>query len=179
MKRAQPAKPATLFAEAEEHARDLLARRLAELKTLGPMLAQLDQLRPALKAKGLELYHTDISLTKYRPGGYNSREFKAIRLRTTGFWSSDESKVGARWLTALSELGFEIVHRSHGSGYSYATMRLGHLLIEIDAPTPPGSDTAEAARRQGWADARGAAPVYADGTPELQAYEKARAGAMQ
>jgi hypothetical protein len=127
--------PTSLHARAVAWADEEHARRLAELRELAPLMDRLDELAPALKARGIELhlYVSDwsIKLDHYQPTGYFGKRLKVLRLNTRGLLSSDERP--RKWLQALTELGFTEIERS-GSVYPTALLRKGHLLLRVDAP---------------------------------------------
>lgn len=131
----QAPKPAlTLQAETEAEATQTYTRRMAELKALAPLLARLDELRPALAERGLTIYPNSISLTSERlAGGYASDRHKVLRLRTDAMF---ERSRPSRWLAALRELGMEVLDFTKTGSYGSALLRKNRLLLRVDLADP-------------------------------------------
>lgn len=137
----------TLHAAAQALADTEHARRTAELKTLAPQLVRLDALMPALKARGLELHPSNLSLEFYRPTGYFGRAYVMVRLGLYSWSTSEQPLLEARW-KGLHELGFSVVEWGSPDGsYPVAVLRRGPLLLTMRRPAsivPPAKASAAA-----------------------------------
>lgn len=133
------ARPATLLAQATQDADETHRRRIAELKTLAPLLAHLDKLVPALAERGLNVHQGLIrGLYRWREPGnseWHRRTRNVLDLRTNGFWISDREQASTQWWQALIGLGFEVAERPTTSAFGgNAILRRGPLLLRVDAP---------------------------------------------
>lgn len=133
-------RPPSLLAEAQARATEAFNRRQAELKELAPLLARLDELRPALADQGCTLYTDNISLhTERLAGGYSGPRSKVLRLSTTSWF--DKAKPH-RFIAALQGLGLKIVSTTPGP-YGSALLRKGPLLLRVDLADPDTAPVAD------------------------------------
>jgi hypothetical protein len=152
-----------LQAQAETDANQRHSRRLAELKALAPLLAQLDELMPSLTAQGLKLYPDQIGLTHLDTG---MRRMKVLRLDVASIFDKTRP---VQWQDALLKAGFATVKHFEAGEYSHAVMRRGSLLLQVTAPTlgPVRRIDASAVRRVAAAmDGSGAPVTLVDATVE-------------
>lgn len=133
-KAAAPGRPLSLKAEAQARAVETYNRRVAELEALAPLLAHLEELRPALQADhGCTIYPDNITLSRESlSGGYGDPRHKVLRLQTSGWF--DKTKP-LRFITALQALGLKIVSTTPGP-YGSALLRKGPLLMRVDLADP-------------------------------------------
>lgn len=134
----------SLLAEAEQRAHNEHSRRLAELKTLAPLLYHLDELRPELEARSLKLYTDTMRLSWHWPTGALGRRQKVLCMDTRG-WEGDAK--ARRWYDALLGLGFREVKRADSPVYPTVVLERGHLLLQVDLPrdaAKPAEPAAEA-----------------------------------
>lgn len=123
----------SLQEEAQARATEAFNRRTAELKELAPLLARLDELRPALADQGCTLYTDNISLhTERLLGGFSGPRSKVLRLMTNSWY--DKAKPH-RFIEALQGLGLKIVSTTPGP-YGSALLRKGPLLLRVDLADP-------------------------------------------
>lgn len=123
----------SLHEEAQARATEAFNRRMAELAALAPLLAQLQELRPALEERGCTLYTDTITLERESlSGGYSMPRHKVLRLQTSGW--CDKSKP-RRFLTALQDLGLKVVS-TRPAPYGSALLRKGALLLRVDLADP-------------------------------------------
>lgn len=136
MQRPAPAatrRPQSLQAEAQARATETFKRRTAELKELAPLLARLDELRPALEERGCTLYTDNITLERESmSGGYGTPRHKVLRLQTSGWCDKTKPR---RFITALQDLGFKTLSTRPGP-YGSALLRKGSLLLRVDLADP-------------------------------------------
>lgn len=122
--------PATLYDAALKRATDDLAYRQRELKAMRNSLALLDELTPALKERGFELY----------PGylAWWATE-RAITL-SLGLFTSKQRY--AHLFDALVGMGFKVVHHKNVLSYSEALLKRGRLALRLNdlPPIPPAPD---------------------------------------
>lgn len=127
-----PTTTTTLQAQAEQHATTEHARRMAEIKAMAPLLAQLDALLPQLGEHGLIVDVTDMRLQRVL--GYGPHGRKALRINTGATFMAWQ--LVRLWYAALVALGFAEVHRTDSAYFPLALMRLGTLLLLVDVPPP-------------------------------------------
>lgn len=137
MQRPAPAaatrRPLSLQAEAQARATEAFNRRTAELKELAPLLARLDELRPALEERGCTLYTDTITLEReHLSGSYHDPRHKVLRLQTSGWYDKAKPR---RFITALQDLGFKTLSTKPGP-YGSALLRKGPLLMRVDLADP-------------------------------------------
>ena len=97
-------------------------RRLAEVKAMRSRLAQLDELLPALAARGVKVWPSSIHCHDDREHG------KVLRIYP-GFASSTDDKLHA----ALIELGFKEFERREAPRNDTVKLQHGRwLVVEID-----------------------------------------------
>jgi len=126
-------RPLSLQAEAQARATEAFNRRTAELKELAPLLAKLDELRPALEERGCTLYTDTITLERESlSGGYGDPRHKVLRLQTSGWFDKAKPR---RFITALQDLGFKTLSTKPGP-YGSALLRKGTLLLRVDLADP-------------------------------------------
>lgn len=129
-------RPLGLQAQAEEAANAEHNRRMAEIKALAPLLAQLDPHMPGLRALGLDI-NPDAMVLRHEHVGH--RRLRVLRVQTGGLFS--DAKRICTWLEALHALGFAEVSRD-ACAYPTALLRRGHLLLRVDALRQPPAATA-------------------------------------
>lgn len=123
--------PTTLHARCEVEANEHHARRLAELKTLAPLLARLDELMPELQKRGMPVYPHQLSLwIENDPArGWRARR-NVLRIST---YSYGNAQARTSWFRAFLELGFKPLSVSDPSlPYPTATLARKHLLVRLD-----------------------------------------------
>ena len=127
-------RPATrLHARCEQHANEVHTRRLAELATLAPTLARMEEVEPVLQKHGLTLDPDRLSLWSSYEGG---RRVNTLRIVTS--WLSSSPALG-KWLAALRDAGFKPVQVSEPGPCPIARLRRGHALVTIDVSAQDAS----------------------------------------
>lgn len=158
--RNRPAATPGLRVQAEAAAASTYKHRTAELEALAPLLLQLDQFMPGLRALGLDLAPRELRLVHEYVGNCKRR---VLRADTCGVFH--DSKRICSWLEALRALDFTEVSRSHCPHLPTALMRRGTLLLRVDVlRTPPAAATA---------------PAHSTGPGVRQAIAEAQATAAQ
>ena len=97
-------------------------RRVAEIRAMAPRLAKLDELMPAIQAKGVELHTREIT-------SYDRGKTLCVRRPIMSY----DDKLHA----ALLELGFVEVERREWSGEIDVTLRHGRSLrVKVSIKRP-------------------------------------------
>jgi hypothetical protein len=135
---ARPACAPSLAKQMQQQADDIHARRSAEIKQLAPLLARFEELVPALAERGLKVHAEMFSRRNtYVSDGYGPRR-NVLRIAMPMFM--DNQTGTQRWLDAFTALGFSIVKASDANtAWPNATLKRGHLLVNIDVPRAPAA----------------------------------------
>jgi len=116
-----------LLQRCRQQAQDTYNARLAELKTIEPMLARLDEAVPVFERHGLVIDPERISYTRRQVG---EQWVRVLRITTSWLYNSATS---TRWLAAMLDAGFQVVKIEGADGrYPLAIVRRGHLRVCID-----------------------------------------------
>jgi hypothetical protein len=122
----------SLLAQARNQANEEHNRRMAELKTLAPLLEKLDAYVPQLEAQGLRFYTHNMGLRSARMETDARRVYKVLRLHTEGYTLAQKAETTAKWFKALTALGLKPVKAEEGV-FPTVTLRNGTLLVCVDA----------------------------------------------
>lgn len=152
-----PRTTTTLLAQAQQHADECHRSRLAELKLLAPLLAQLDAFAPELERRGFQIYGSSISLWHLSSATPCGTRRKVARIQGPLFLHHSGRP---NLFTALVDLGFQLVKHEAASAYPTAHLRHGKLFVAVDLSRPEAEELRAASARAELA-AKAAQPVAA------------------